>query len=274
MKKYLFIFVACSLLLCCHSGQEEPNASYKISCGCGNKWPQEKTVCQRELHWDYPVKPGTAEWEQLGSYQERRNACQIPADVLSSLSTEDLMDICMLNPFLRSDVTIYGYNDRGLDSLVKKFNGVRELLQRDDASKWLLNWYRCAMKNPLLLSDAPISEKGELIANVPLVELLFTRYHSPNDKKEDYREMVQHLICGYEKMLMHPELFTCWDLGINLFSRVRLLVKIDEQNLEKIPQKENNGIYLKGDYCPKNIDGNNDDQTRTIIDELSCQLIN
>ena len=38
-------------------------------------------------------------------------------------------------------------HDRGLDSLFRQFNGVRELYKRKDAYKHLLNWYDSAIQN-------------------------------------------------------------------------------------------------------------------------------
>ena len=36
----------------------------------------------------YPVRPGTAEWASLENHQDKVDACQIPEDILSSMSTE------------------------------------------------------------------------------------------------------------------------------------------------------------------------------------------
>ena len=268
MKKYFFIVAACSLLLCCKHGQdpEIQEDLYEMPCSCGIKLPQDETACQRELPWDYPVKPGMEEWDQMKIRQERLDACQIPDDVLSSLSTEDLTDICMENPLLITFVFRYSLYDRGLDTLFKNLNGFRELFKREDALRGLLNWYGCAMQNlPFLYSDASDSEKGGFTLKIMAMEFLFTRYHSQNGNTDDYREILRCLICGYENKLLHPVYITRYDLGINLLSRAHQIVQIDEQNHEKIPQKVFSHDFYSGNY---------DEPTRILIDELSCQIVN
>lgn len=46
---------------------------------------------QEKLVWDYPVKPGTEEWNQLSNHQEMIDICQIPIDILQNISTKDLL---------------------------------------------------------------------------------------------------------------------------------------------------------------------------------------
>ena len=58
--------------------------------------PWEYTV--RPGMWDYPVKPGMEEWRQLQSHTEMVSVCQIPEEILSSLSTEDLAELCLRYP--------------------------------------------------------------------------------------------------------------------------------------------------------------------------------
>ncbi len=48
--------------------------------------------------WDYPVKPGSAEWAAFSSRDEMRFACEIPSDILSSVSTETLVELCLNYP--------------------------------------------------------------------------------------------------------------------------------------------------------------------------------
>jgi len=53
----------------------------------------------QEVTWDFPVKPGTEEWKSLESRNERAKACQIPDDVLPSLSTGRLIELCLSYPY-------------------------------------------------------------------------------------------------------------------------------------------------------------------------------
>jgi len=266
MKKYLLFFAASALLLSCHSWKDDPEEPeenpYKIPCTCGLDWPQKEMTCnsERELPWDYPVKPGTEEWEQLNTMREGINACQIPEDVLLSLSTEDLTSICLQYPFLFS-VGNPNYS-QGLDRLFEQFNGIRELFKREDVSKELLKHYQCKIKNRLYF------EKNESILYIRTLEVLLSRCNLPDDLKENYTDILQQLLCGFEKQLImdpplienQPNLF----MNAHFFSRAHLIVKIDEQNLDRIPQKEKNIVFFTGTV---------DEPTFHAINELTCKII-
>ena len=81
--------------------------------------------------------------------------------------------------------------------------------------------------------------------------------------KENYREILRHLVCGCEKMLMYPEFFNGLWFTYTSFARAKIIVKIDGQNLEKIPQF----VWNLNAWTILDI------ETRRIIDELSCQII-
>jgi hypothetical protein len=48
--------------------------------------------------YDYPVKPGTAEWKALGSHVEMLKVCQIPDSNLTRMSTADLLETVLNYP--------------------------------------------------------------------------------------------------------------------------------------------------------------------------------
>lgn len=62
----------------------------------------------QEVTWDFPVKPGTAEWKSLKDRYEQMKACQIPDDVLPSLSTEQMIELCLSYPLL---IDILAFNN-------------------------------------------------------------------------------------------------------------------------------------------------------------------
>ena len=274
MKKYLFAFAACYLLLSCrHEHQDESiEDPYEIPCGCTDEWSDEAPICRNDMVWDYPVKPGTEEWEQLQTVKERIDICQIPENLLSSLSTDDLTGISMQYPLMSFDLFFYRPHDNGLDTLIKKFNGVRELLLREDASKSLLKWYDCAIQNlSFLHGDASVSTKGDYILKIAAASLLLSRCLLQDDaNKEHCMEIVQHLVCGYEKMVIdYTEFFgyfsNSMSYAANCYTRIKIIIKIDEHSLVKIPQGFSNILFINAEL---------DDQTRCSVDELSCQFIN
>lgn len=100
-------------------------------------------VCAQEKNdaWDYPVKPGMEEWENLKTSSEMLEICQIPSDVLIKLPTEDLLKICIKYPLL---INIISANNlqQGFENTTKYFNGLNELLSRHDIGNELMKSYK------------------------------------------------------------------------------------------------------------------------------------
>ena len=265
MKKYILVFAACSMLLCCKQGGSKPEEDpLRMPCSCADEWTFQKPTSLGDLAWDYPLKPGTVEWEQykFKDQQEMYDVCQIPDVVLSSLLTEDLVEICMQFPMLinfTSSVPL----DKGIDLLFEKFNGVREIFQRKDASEGLLKWYRHAIQNlSFLNSDASSDEKGTFSLRIAAAELILSRYQSSEDAEN--LEIIQHLICGYEKKFAYPESFTFFSQIVNCFARAKVMFQLNVHIIEEVPQGFDN---------PAPYDYEQAYQTCSIINKLSCQFI-
>lgn len=87
-------------------------------------------------NWDYPIKPGTEEWASFTKKEDKLRLLQIPDDVLSVMGTEELIRIVLEYPYF---VDVYFYNDiaTGLICMSKDFNGIQELMKREDALKFI-----------------------------------------------------------------------------------------------------------------------------------------
>lgn len=90
--------------------------------------------------YDYPIRPGTAEWANLKTSQEMIDACQIPYDIIKDLSTNDLVNLCITYPLLGDMLFARNFQD-GFERLSKIFNGLQELATRDDAGVEMLKAY-------------------------------------------------------------------------------------------------------------------------------------
>ena len=89
----------------------------------------------------FPVRPGMPEWALFDAVEDMYAATQIPPEKLKNMETRALIETCLDYPLL---VNILVYNDlqTGFDTLVERFNGLGELLARQDASTALLAKYR------------------------------------------------------------------------------------------------------------------------------------
>ena len=90
--------------------------------------------------YDYPIRPGTEEWKALYSFNDMLEACQIPENVLESMSTSALVETVLDYPLL-SVYTAHNDWQQGFDMLVSNFNGLKELFNRRDAGSELLDKY-------------------------------------------------------------------------------------------------------------------------------------
>ena len=102
----------------------------------------------KEVTFDYPIKPGTKEWCKFESTLDRVKALQIPQLTLTGLSTETLLDVCLDYPFL-IELSLDDNYQKNLEIIVSQFNGLQELLNRSDLCDVLL------AKNEQLMNEAP-----------------------------------------------------------------------------------------------------------------------
>jgi len=282
MRNYLILTILGVFLFSCQQDQrmtalkpEEQNEQAWIkpkepdepACLCEDDWPSEELHCYRELVWDYPIKPGTEAWENIQTFQGFFDACQIPNEVLISLTTEDLTEICLQHPMIYH---IFSFNtiDQGLDKLFNDFKGLRVLFEREHVSKELLKQYQCALYNLSFLDGtASAVEKGYFKEFISVLEALLTRCNfyddSPENNVNDYKEILKNLLCGFEKKIQNPN-FSSYDWQINIYARAKLILKISPQSIEKLPQEYRLAVFGYGWF---------DNETLEIINKLSYQLI-
>lgn len=76
--------------------------------------------------YEYPVIPGMEEWEHLGTHEKRVEVCQIPEDILKSMTTEALILSIMEYP-LAVDFYAYDTAADGYRVLREQFSAIKEL---------------------------------------------------------------------------------------------------------------------------------------------------
>jgi len=209
--------------------------------------------CEDAHLWDYPVTPGMEEWEQLGSYQEKVNACQIPENILSCLTTEELIELTLRNPLFFS-VRSHNFIDNGLNQFFNDFNGVRELFIRKDIVCSLTKHYIEVIQQDIFFmknNGVLYIEKFSFTNPVDCLELLLSRIQLYY-KNECLRLILQALVYGYEKKCMYP-VYTNLH---NYFARAHVINKI-----RFFPP-----YITPPDHLPNQ-------STRDMINELSYQLI-
>lgn len=92
--------------------------------------------------YEFPITPQKTpeEWRELRSIKRKLEVCQIPEEILETMSTEGLIETCLAYP-LFSNMMYQNSLQDGFCQLVEGFNGLRELLSREDAAPLLLQKY-------------------------------------------------------------------------------------------------------------------------------------
>lgn len=87
--------------------------------------------------YDYPVKPGTDSWWALPQTLDAKiEASQIPEDVLQALTTRALAETVLDYPLL-PNMWAFDSFKAGFDSVLSYFNGLQELVNREDSVEQL-----------------------------------------------------------------------------------------------------------------------------------------
>lgn len=99
----------------------------------------------------YLIKPGTEEWKELGTVQNKREACRIPEETLKQMSNDELIDAILEYPFL-IDIFFFGLDTPGThhaaESVYEGCDALRELLSRCDGEEALRSFLEERTKTP------------------------------------------------------------------------------------------------------------------------------
>lgn len=93
--------------------------------------PADEYYPENYTGYEYPIRPGSPEWAELENHQEMVDACQIPEDELSCMSTEALAQTVLAYPLI-ADIFAYDNYETGIDIVKTHFNGLSELNTRSD----------------------------------------------------------------------------------------------------------------------------------------------
>ena len=114
--------------------------------------------------FEYSLKPGMEEWGQL-NHGERVLASQIPEEELTQMSTHELVTAVLDYPCF-IDMIFYNTYQEGFEVVRDNFNGLQELLNRNDSGDCLLKTYK-SVNLPQILSidneDEKFDESLELL---------------------------------------------------------------------------------------------------------------
>lgn len=83
-------------------------------------------INERATAFEFPFQPGDAQWKSFSSPQDRIAALQIPEGELKTISTNDLLNVCLDFPY-SMDILAFNSPETGFNAICNEFNGYREL---------------------------------------------------------------------------------------------------------------------------------------------------
>lgn len=172
--------------------------------------------------WDYPIKPGTNEWNNFKSVDDMYRACQIPDSVLANIDTKGLVDICLNFPAI-PQFPFFNSPQECFLSFYDNFNGIRELFKRKNAGEYLLKKYiqmSLSEYNP----QWALHKQGNFILRYKFIETILAQtqviqFLSIDNRKLLMKEMVKKM----DEKLTKNNLFSGGNIEINLWAMAKLL---------------------------------------------------
>ena len=134
------LIVASSLVLGCIVIASQTNTRKDIS----NRSPSFRSPINTEDTYVAPINPYDTpeEWAQFRTGFERTEATQIPAEILSEISTAGLVNTYLNSHFFFGHIFTNTNIQDGFDATVGVYNGLQELLSRGDCGTALLDLYK------------------------------------------------------------------------------------------------------------------------------------
>ena len=195
--------------------------------------------------YEFPIKAGTEEWDQFESSIERIDALQIPDNILTTISTEGLLETCLLFPYL-TDIFFCDDFQKGFEALTLEFNGYQELYKRNDLTDVLLKKYRNLCFNVTNILSLEIIEQGRFTFRHFLLEFMLSQDFVLNNLY--LKQEIQLFLLSFEhtKIInMHNDIFgSINNLPID-FLYAKRIINDPNYNFENTEQKEALSVFIR-----------------------------
>jgi hypothetical protein len=194
-------------------------------------------ISQESKTWEYPIRPGTVEWTNLKTYEERLNAYNIPNRILYDMKTKDLVETCLNYPEFRLLMTRNSLQ-QGYDYLKTIFNGFAELEKRSDAGKELLIIYK--KLNPSNIKKYNTLEaQGKFAFEITYIEILLAQGEVlDNVYSLEKKELIKKSIENYEVIENMPVEYATFGLITPALILGRILENSNYSNFINLKNKD------------------------------------
>jgi len=188
---------------------------------------------------DFKVKAKT--WKPLTSYEEKLNDCQIPNILLTSMSTEGMVETCLTFPFY---IDIFAFDDiqDGFQKITSRFNGFEELYKRKDAGTIILNRYKSIQPDAFNNTWTNI-QKGQFGWKITYIEMLLAQKEIITMLNKNERiDLLDNSLSYLKKKMDQRELYgiDALEMTVLVMGRVLMVEEFAELNT-----KISNNLNLK-----------------------------
>lgn len=164
------------------------------------------------------------------------SAMQIPVDILKSMPTSELVKTCLDYP-LYPDIVFYDSLQKGMDALIAQFNGLRELMNRQDAGVELLKVY-CTTYPQDFDASLPSDRIGAFTMKISFLELLLGQEPVLENLHIKQRAaLLEESVRKLETKLNYPDIYGRISIDATVMAGFRLMAdeKIGELSRELGP---------------------------------------
>lgn len=182
--------------------------------------------------YDFPIKPGTPEWQALNSHEEMVRACQIPEATLQSMSTAGLVETVLNYPLL-GDMIAYNSFQEGFNTMASEFNGLAELLQRPEAGSELLTRYRAMDPAAIDVNWTP-EQRGQYAFRIAYVETLLAQDTiRANLTEAELHNLLAETVIKLRLKQEQPEVYGQFSLGKAALLVGRIMQQMDASLIQQ-----------------------------------------
>ena len=194
--------------------------------------------------WDFPIKPGMQEWKKLNSHIAMVDICQVPADILPNIQTDDLVTICLDYPLFFT-MTAFNNLQEGFNQVSTEFNGFQELFKRKDAGKSLIKKYQELEPKLIELMKTPL-ERGHYKYRLFFMEFILAQQDIITLTDNDIKLLLSETLIKLDQKGKHN--FSLFNTQATLLIICRILEANKYTKYEILNQKDNKYLIFSKSF--------------------------
>ena len=198
--------------------------------------------------YSFPLKPGDAEWDfSRYTTADIKQMLQLPADILNGMSTSDLIETSL--DFYYSTEFIFSETfQQGVESVRQQFNGLDELLKRNDLATAILKQYELKLQTAEVMKTQESAIQGDYSLHFMLLKMLIAQDEVLNQlSREQLRQLISISTEAWNMVFTMPDIFGTVHLTPSLFLFSRIIVR--EGGFEYESEEERQKLVYFAQTC-------------------------